>query len=131
MQKLSACRNRFSPIQRFSSTRIRCITAIWPAGPPKLSAAILAQTRTASLNGIPCEVEPTMSPGTALIWFITGSELVRSARGAPAVAERGVQVLEHGDALREPLLILRMSPGDPRNQACDAGCLVAAEFRVL
>src|ERR1700704_7111936 len=33
---------------------MRCITAIWPAGPPKLSAAILAQTRTASPNGMPC-----------------------------------------------------------------------------
>src|SRR3981189_3697862 len=32
---------------------MECITAIWPAGPPKLSAAILAQTRTASPNGMP------------------------------------------------------------------------------
>ena len=30
------------------------MTAIWPAGPPKLSAAIRAQTRTASPNGTPC-----------------------------------------------------------------------------
>ena len=28
-----------SPIQRFSSTRMRCMTAICPAGPPKLSSA--------------------------------------------------------------------------------------------
>ena len=27
------------------------MTAIWPAGPPKLSAAIRAHTRTASDNG--------------------------------------------------------------------------------
>jgi hypothetical protein len=29
------CRNRCSEIQHFSSTRMRCITAICPAGPPK------------------------------------------------------------------------------------------------
>src|SRR6188768_3647369 len=33
---------------------MRCMTAIWPAGPPKLRAAILAQTKTASRNEIPC-----------------------------------------------------------------------------
>src|SRR5512132_116991 len=36
--------------ERFSSTRMRCITAIWPAGPPKLSIATRAQTRVASLK---------------------------------------------------------------------------------
>ena len=30
------------------------MTAIWPAGPPKLSAATRAQVRTASANGTPC-----------------------------------------------------------------------------
>src|SRR5258708_12464288 len=33
---------------------MRCIIAIWPAGPPKLSAAILAHTPTASRNEMPC-----------------------------------------------------------------------------
>ena len=51
MQKLSACRNLSSPIQRFSSTRIRCITAIWPAGPPKLSSATRTHVRSASEKG--------------------------------------------------------------------------------
>jgi hypothetical protein len=32
----------------FSSTRMRCITAICPAGPPKESSATRAQTRHAS-----------------------------------------------------------------------------------
>src|SRR5882757_7248144 len=50
MQKLSACRNRSSEIQRFSSTRMRCMTAIWPAGPPKLRLATFSQTRNASLS---------------------------------------------------------------------------------
>src|SRR3954451_22044785 len=52
MQWLSACRNRSSPIHRFSSTRMRCITAIWPAGPPKDNAAMCAHTFTASRKGI-------------------------------------------------------------------------------
>jgi hypothetical protein len=32
----------------FSSTSILCITAIWPAGPPKLSAATRTHTSNAS-----------------------------------------------------------------------------------
>jgi hypothetical protein len=53
MQKLRAWRKRASPIHFFSSTRIRCITAIWPAGPPKLSKAIRAQVRVASRKLMP------------------------------------------------------------------------------
>src|SRR4051812_11439485 len=44
MQKLSACRKRGSSIHFFSSTTMRCIMAIWPAGPPKLMQPILSQT---------------------------------------------------------------------------------------
>src|SRR5207248_11549645 len=54
MQELSAYRNRLSEIQRFSSTRMRCITAIWAAGPPKLRSATRVHTRSASLNDTPC-----------------------------------------------------------------------------
>src|SRR5476649_1626886 len=43
MQKFSACRNRGSSIHFFSSTAMRCIMAIWPAGPPKLTQPILSQ----------------------------------------------------------------------------------------
>src|SRR4051812_18947606 len=48
MQKLSACRKRGSSIHFFSSTSMRCIMAIWPAGPPKLMQPIFSQTRNAS-----------------------------------------------------------------------------------
>src|SRR2546430_6547059 len=41
-------KNRVSPTHFFSSTIIRCITAIWPAGPPKLSAATRSHTRVAA-----------------------------------------------------------------------------------
>src|SRR5829696_8130428 len=33
---------------------MRCMTAIWPAGPPKLSMATRAQTRKASARLTPC-----------------------------------------------------------------------------
>src|SRR3954452_10608444 len=44
MLKMSACRNRDSSIHVFSSTTMRCIMAIWAAGPPKLMHPILSQT---------------------------------------------------------------------------------------
>ena len=40
---MRACRNRLSSIHFLSSTRIRCIIAICPAGPPKLVNPILVQ----------------------------------------------------------------------------------------
>ena len=48
MQKLSACRNRRSVIQRRRSTSSSCMIAIWPAGPPKLMHPSLSQNRSAS-----------------------------------------------------------------------------------
>src|SRR4051812_1454031 len=48
MQKLSACRKRGSSIHFFSSTSIRCIMAIWPAGPPKLMQPSFSQSRNAA-----------------------------------------------------------------------------------
>src|SRR4051795_6241555 len=50
MQKLSACRKRGSSIHFFSSTSMRCIMAIWPAGPPKLMQPIFSHSQKASPN---------------------------------------------------------------------------------
>src|SRR3954452_24424486 len=50
MQKLSACKKRGSSIHFFSSTSMRCIMAIWPAGPPKLMQPILNHSQKASPN---------------------------------------------------------------------------------
>src|SRR5262245_41436828 len=54
MQKLRAWRNRFSPIHFRSSTRMRCITAICAAGPPKLRSATRVHTQKASRKLTPC-----------------------------------------------------------------------------
>src|SRR5258708_20776357 len=48
MQKLSACRKRFSEIQRRRSTSSWCMIAIWPVGPPKLMKPSFSQKRSAS-----------------------------------------------------------------------------------
>src|SRR4249919_139094 len=48
MQKFNACRKRASSTHFFSSTRVRCMSAICPAGPPKLMQPILSHRRKAS-----------------------------------------------------------------------------------
>ena len=53
MQKLRAERYSFSVSQSRSSTISRCISAIWPAGPPKERSPIRAQTFRASANVTP------------------------------------------------------------------------------
>src|SRR5438128_188925 len=81
MQKFSACRNLFSPIHFFCSTRMRCMTAICPAGPPKLSAATLAHTFTASRNVMPWV-------GVAGITALNASVLVTGAFPLQQAADR-------------------------------------------
>ena len=51
VQKFRACRNRPRPIHRRSSTSVRCMTAIWPAGPPKDCRATSVQTFAAVRSG--------------------------------------------------------------------------------
>src|SRR5436305_4094045 len=48
MQKFRACKKRGSSIHFFSSTSMRCIMAIWPAGPPKLMQPIFSHSQKAS-----------------------------------------------------------------------------------
>src|SRR5918996_4112818 len=126
MQKLSACRNRASPIQRFSSTRIRCMTAICPAGPPKLSAAILAQTRTASPKAIPWPA----GVGDGALAVVTSTAPSAGSRGL-LVGEVRIQVVEYRGAPGEALLIVGVREHDAADQPGDAGRLLAAELAIL
>src|SRR6185295_19338935 len=71
MQKLSACRKRGSSIQRFSSTSMRCIIAICPAGPPKLMQPIFSQTRNAS---------PKLGEASALASIVSVCTVIASRR---------------------------------------------------
>src|SRR5437773_11980833 len=56
---------------------MRCITAIWPAGPPKLSAATRIHVQKASRMLTPCAGTYVTSRGTAVsfiscLWFGAG-----------------------------------------------------------
>ncbi len=65
MQRFRAWRKRPSEIQRLRSTSSRCISEIWPAGPPKLMNPSFTQKRNASLN--PTLFPPDAEPAVALI----------------------------------------------------------------
>ena len=66
MQKLSACRNRRSPIQRRRSTSSSCMIAICPAGPPKLMKPSFSQNQNASrsVGRTVAEATPDVWPGS-------------------------------------------------------------------
>src|SRR6187401_1938694 len=65
MQKFSACRKRASSTHFFSSTSVRCMSAICPAGPPKLMQPILSHKRKASpkLGRAPVTIVVILSRG--------------------------------------------------------------------
>src|SRR5262245_29717597 len=54
---------------------MRCITAIWPAGPPKLNNAMRSQTQNASRREIPCS-------GSVLIAWVKEVSATRCLHGA-------------------------------------------------
>src|SRR5215469_5685942 len=72
---------------------IRCITAIWPAGPPKLSSATRVHTRSASRRLTPCaraapDLLASASPDIAVprfaYWLVGAVRLTcRPAAGRP------------------------------------------------
>src|ERR1700677_2962443 len=80
---------RLSDTHLLSSTRIRCITAICPAGPPKLSVATRNQTRNASPVETPCagRVRERATPSTMSGPLLVGGPIVRFAGRitAPAI----------------------------------------------
>src|SRR4029079_17204169 len=106
MQKLRAWRKRCSLPQRFSSTRMRCITAICPAGPPNDSAATRAHTRRAAEKG---------------------AATAGSARGTEALVER----LEQRQPRLQPVLVALVLGGDALHHGADPGGLGVAEAALL
>src|SRR6202521_4311089 len=78
--------DRLSLIHFFSSTRIRCMTAIWPAGPPKERSATRSQTRVASAKEMPCAATVSVISRLRLV----GRPVVRFVRGVAAPAIEGV-----------------------------------------
>src|SRR3954468_15975474 len=104
---------------------MRCMTAIWPAGPPNESAATRNHTRNAS---------PQLTPWDGLASTGTAPANVVSAMGfslAALLAEGLVEVIEHGAAARDPLVVLAIGRADPGNQGANAGRLLAPELLIL
>src|SRR3954469_3513626 len=76
---------------------MRCMTAICPAGPPKLSAATRSQTRKASPKVTPCECVDAPLSGVAWVTALLmsaslfrGRPVVRFVRGVAAPAVEGI-----------------------------------------
>src|SRR4051812_41293504 len=93
---------------------MRCITAIWPAGPPKLSAATLAQTRTASGNEIPCP--DLFDRSAAAVFAMTPFAISAPAVSSPSCARKGdvlFPAVFHANRMFAVAGLLRMSlPAD-------------------
>src|SRR5437016_14065482 len=108
MQKLSACRKRGSSIHFFSSTSMRCIMAIWPAGPPKLMQPILNQSRNAS----PKVGEASTLAGTVSVCTVISCRLP-GLLGGPvvplvrSVAQPGEQrIVNHKALFQQPVIVV-------------------------
>src|SRR4029450_459528 len=88
---------------------MRCMTAIWPAGPPKLNSAIRSQTRNASRSETPCAgtdrgVSATASSAMGSLLHGGGRPGVglRLQRAAP-----GIDRVVHDHPVREHLVVVR------------------------
>src|SRR5688500_5809567 len=86
-----ACRNRRWPIHRLSSTRVRCITAIWPAGPPKVCSEMANQVRTAVRNGMTGSAVSCRLSASLVTGLLGSGRLAAEQRAASVVLVQGVE----------------------------------------
>src|SRR4051812_22665584 len=100
---------------------MRCITAIWPAGPPKLSAATRAQTRTASPKPIPCTAGTAPATPSVAVSVRAIRRLPASAPSVPVLQEPRAEVLEDGATALQALGVVVGRGGDAVDQGSDAG----------
>src|SRR5689334_13500407 len=106
---------------------MRCITAIWPAGPPKLSAATRHHTRNASPNETPCPGVVGAMVSTTIasaIFFPLGGRRRRPIMGftlqGPAP---GVERVVHHHAVREHGVVVRKIGRETERKGEKAGGL--------
>src|SRR5450759_2177601 len=122
MEKLSACRKRASSIHFFSSTRMRCIMAICPTGPPKLMQPIFSQTLKAS-------AKVGFGPVFMSCRFLFAHDLIRKpvptfrdhARTGQlcrsSAAKRSEQgIVDHEAAFEQPMIVVA---GKHRQAECE------------
>src|SRR2546423_8265395 len=104
MQKFNACRKRGSSIHFFSSTSMRCIMAIWPAGPPKLMQPILNHSQKASPNvGAACVPMGAVSVCTVISRRLCGP-VVPLLRRMPRPGEQ--RIVDHEAALDHGVIVV-------------------------
>src|SRR3954469_19076025 len=106
---------------------MRCMTAIWPAGPPKLSIATRSQTRNASRSDTPCR--GTDWPPSAIASSATPGLL--HCRGRPVVRFRlkiatpGIERVVHHHAVPEHLVVVREVGGQTQRDGEQTAALRA------
>src|SRR5437667_10143414 len=99
---------------------MRCMTAIWPAGPPNESAATRSQTRIASANETPCA--GSARAATAVESWDTVLPYLSRCRGCPVVgfalasAAPGVKGVVHGQPVLEHRVVIREVRRQPERQ---------------
>src|SRR3954466_8703774 len=104
---------------------MRCITAIWPAGPPKLSIATRSQTRNASRSDTPCR-GTDWSPSAIASSATPG---LLHCRGRPVVRFRlesatpGVERVVHHHAVPKHFVIVRKVRGQAERDGEQAAAL--------
>src|SRR4051812_38131406 len=97
-----ACRNRRWPIHRLSSTSVRCMTAICPAGPPNVCSEMANQVRTAVRNGMAGCGRPDCRRSASLATR-RSSSVVRGATDSHIIAPPGrMRRMDAAGALPEP-----------------------------
>src|SRR3954466_4984248 len=102
---------------------MRCMTAIWPAGPPNESAATRNHTRNASRQLTPWDGLASTGAAPANVVSAIGFS------SAALLAEGLVEVVEHSAAARDPFGVVAIRRADPGDQNADAGRLRARTSR--
>src|SRR5262249_21410554 len=115
---------------------MRCMTAIWPAGPPKLRPATRSQTQKASCSGTPCCGFPFSAIANSAKLCLVAGRIPKSAHyeraclSAP-LPEVLVEVIEDFGTARDPLRIILGRCADTLHKGSDTCDFGSAELAVL
>src|SRR5262249_29434504 len=115
---------------------MRCMTAIWPAGPPKLRPATRSQTQKASCSGTPCCGFHFSAIATSANVCLVAGRIPKSAHYERAclsalLAKVLVEVVEDFGATRNPLRIILGRRADTLYKGSDTCNFGSAELAVL
>src|SRR5262249_62244598 len=106
---------------------MRCMTAIWPAGPPKLRPATRSQTQKASCSGTPCCGFHFSAIATSANGCLVAGRILKPFEDACLSAllpKELVEVVEDFGPSRDPLRIILGRRADTlhkRSDTCNFG----------